>query len=87
VDVPLLEAHRHGIALARPLLRALVLALDALRQVAGRDLRRRCADRLQRLEAEAHDPEPEQGDAGKHQRRHQQCDQQQAMQCAVDIVQ
>jgi uncharacterized membrane protein YdbT with pleckstrin-like domain len=27
VDVPLLEAHRHGIALARPLLRALVLAL------------------------------------------------------------
>jgi hypothetical protein len=27
VDTPLLEAHRHGIALARPLLRALVLAL------------------------------------------------------------
>jgi len=27
VDAPLLEAHRHGIALARPLLRALVLAL------------------------------------------------------------
>lgn len=27
MDVPLLEAHRHGIALARPLLRALVLAL------------------------------------------------------------
>jgi uncharacterized membrane protein YdbT with pleckstrin-like domain len=27
VDIPLLEAHRHGIALARPLLRALVLAL------------------------------------------------------------
>jgi hypothetical protein len=27
VDVPLLEAHRHGIALAKPLLRALVLAL------------------------------------------------------------
>jgi uncharacterized membrane protein YdbT with pleckstrin-like domain len=27
VDGPVLEAHRHGIALARPLLRALVLAL------------------------------------------------------------
>jgi uncharacterized membrane protein YdbT with pleckstrin-like domain len=27
VDEPLLEAHRHGIALARPLLRALLLAL------------------------------------------------------------
>jgi uncharacterized membrane protein YdbT with pleckstrin-like domain len=27
VDTPLLEAHRHGIALARPLLRALVVAL------------------------------------------------------------
>ena len=27
VEAPLLEAHRHGIALARPLLRALVLAL------------------------------------------------------------
>jgi hypothetical protein len=27
VDAPLLEAHRHGIALARPLVRALVLAL------------------------------------------------------------
>ena len=27
MDAPLLEAHRHGIALARPLLRALVLAL------------------------------------------------------------
>jgi uncharacterized membrane protein YdbT with pleckstrin-like domain len=27
VDTPLLEAHRHGIALARPFLRALVLAL------------------------------------------------------------
>jgi hypothetical protein len=27
VDPPLLEAHRHGIALAKPLLRALVLAL------------------------------------------------------------
>jgi uncharacterized membrane protein YdbT with pleckstrin-like domain len=27
VDTPLLEAHRHGIALARPLLRALALAL------------------------------------------------------------
>jgi uncharacterized membrane protein YdbT with pleckstrin-like domain len=27
VDAPVLEAHRHGIALARPLLRALVLAL------------------------------------------------------------
>jgi uncharacterized membrane protein YdbT with pleckstrin-like domain len=27
VDTPLVEAHRHGIALARPLLRALVLAL------------------------------------------------------------
>jgi uncharacterized membrane protein YdbT with pleckstrin-like domain len=27
VDAPLLEAHRHGIALARPLLRALTLAL------------------------------------------------------------
>src|SRR3954451_4857935 len=27
VDTPVLEAHRHGIALARPFLRALVLAL------------------------------------------------------------
>jgi uncharacterized membrane protein YdbT with pleckstrin-like domain len=27
VDTPVLEAHRHGIALARPLLRALLLAL------------------------------------------------------------
>ena len=27
MDTPLVEAHRHGIALARPLLRALVLAL------------------------------------------------------------
>jgi uncharacterized membrane protein YdbT with pleckstrin-like domain len=27
VDTPILEAHRHGIALARPLLRALTLAL------------------------------------------------------------
>ncbi len=27
MDTPVLEAHRHGIALARPLLRALVLAL------------------------------------------------------------
>ena len=27
MDTPLLEAHRHGMALARPLLRALVLAL------------------------------------------------------------
>jgi membrane protein YdbS with pleckstrin-like domain len=27
VDAPLIEAHRHGIALARPLVRALVLAL------------------------------------------------------------
>jgi uncharacterized membrane protein YdbT with pleckstrin-like domain len=27
VDTPVLEAHRHGIALARPLLRALILAL------------------------------------------------------------
>jgi hypothetical protein len=27
VEVPLLEAHRHGVVLARPLLRALVLAL------------------------------------------------------------
>lgn len=27
MDTPLIEAHRHGIALARPLLRALVLAL------------------------------------------------------------
>ena len=27
MDAPLIEAHRHGVALARPLLRALVLAL------------------------------------------------------------
>ena len=58
-----------------PDLGALVLALDALRQVAGGDRRRGGADRGQRPQPEPDDPEPEHRDAGEHGERHERLDQ------------
>ena len=62
-------------------------ALDPLREVARGDRRSRPADRDERLQAEAHDPEPERDDRREHERGHEQLDQQQPVERALDAGQ
>src|SRR5436190_1220935 len=66
---------------------SLVGRLDAPRKVAGRDRRGGLADRLERTESEAYDPEPERDERGQDGGRHEQFDEKQPVKRAVDVLQ
>ena len=64
----------------------LVLAFDPLRQVPGRDHPGRLSDRGQRTQAQPHDPESDQRDRAEHERGHEDFDEDQPVQSAVDVT-
>ncbi len=65
---------------------ARIVVLDALREVAARDRRRRVLDPPERPQADADEPEAEHEDRGEHRERDDDLDQEQLVQGVVDLV-
>jgi hypothetical protein len=65
---------------------AFLRALDALREIAGRDRSCGLADRVERAQPEPHQIQADDGDQCEHEHRHDQLDREQAAERRVDVL-